>query len=141
MQFWKFQVLHRRLGAELCKRCFAVKQINQSPLWTATLLTNGGPAVRLCRQTSDGLNMPHICNTSKVGVIGLSDNSLSAIAATPSGGLAYQVREFIQAIADAIAPTGLELAQRWSAAIIWCAVFARYRLLSRHSHSGEDALR
>ena len=41
-----------------------------------------------------------------VGLIALAEPSLPSIAATPSGGLAYQVREFLQAIAES--------AKRWS---------------------------
>ncbi len=76
-----------------------VEQINQSLYWTAELLTTDGPAVRLCRQKNDALAMPYECVVSEVGLIALSEPSLSTIAATPSGGLAYQVREFLPAIA------------------------------------------
>ncbi|SRR6266702_2252614 len=72
--------------------------INQSNLWTATLLVPDGAAVQLCRQTNTGVGMPYECVTSPVGVIGMLEPSLSTIAATPSGGLAYQIKEIIQAI-------------------------------------------
>ncbi len=70
-----------------------VQQINQSNLWTATLTSDDAPAVQLCRQTNSGLSMPYECVVSEVGLIGLADSSLPSIAATPSGGLAYQVSE------------------------------------------------
>jgi hypothetical protein len=38
-----------------------VQQINQSPYWTAQLLTSDGPAVRLCRQQNDAQQMPYEC--------------------------------------------------------------------------------
>ena len=44
--------------------------------------------------------MPYELVTSEVGLIGLTEPSLPSVAATPSGGLAYQVREFLQAIAE-----------------------------------------
>ena len=44
--------------------------------------------------------MPYECVVSEIGLIALTEPSLSTIAATPSGGLAYQVREFLQAIAQ-----------------------------------------
>jgi hypothetical protein len=75
-----------------------VQTINSSNLWTATLLAPDGAAVQLCRQTNTGVGMPYECVTSQVGVIGMLEPSLSTIAATPSGGLAYQVREILQAI-------------------------------------------
>ena len=37
-----------------------VQQINQSPYWTAQLLTPDGPAVRLCRQQNDAQQMPYV---------------------------------------------------------------------------------
>jgi hypothetical protein len=44
--------------------------------------------------------MPYECVCSEVALFGLSEPSLPIAAATPSGGLAYQVREFLQAIAE-----------------------------------------
>ena len=77
-----------------------VVQINQSQSWRATLLTQDGPAVQLCRQNNVGLPMPYECVVSQVGLIGLMEPSLPAIAATPTGGLAYQVREHLQSIVE-----------------------------------------
>jgi hypothetical protein len=77
-----------------------VAEINSSNVWTATLLSDDGPAVQLSRQTNAGVGMPYECVVSPVGLIGLTEPSLPTVAATPSGGLAYQVREFIQAIAE-----------------------------------------
>jgi len=37
--------------------------------------------------------MPYECVTSEVGLISLLDPALPSVAATPSGTLAYQVRE------------------------------------------------
>ncbi len=39
--------------------------------------------------------MPYECVVSEAGLIGLTEPSLPAVAVTPSGVLAYQVREFI----------------------------------------------
>ncbi len=83
-----------------------VDTINKSLYWQATLLTKDGPAVRLALQKNGARQMPYECVVSEVGLFGLTEPSLSAIAATPSGGLAYQVREFFQAI--------VEPAKRWS---------------------------
>lgn len=77
---------------------FLVQAINNSGVWTATLLVPDDAAVQLCRQTNAGVGMPYECVTSPVGVIGMMEPSLDTIAATPSGGLAYQVREIIQTI-------------------------------------------
>ena len=44
--------------------------------------------------------MPCELVVSEVGLIGLMEPSLPSVAATPSGGLAYQVREFLPAIAE-----------------------------------------
>jgi hypothetical protein len=44
--------------------------------------------------------MPYECVVSEVALFGLSEPSLPIAAATPSGGLAYQLREFLQAIAE-----------------------------------------
>ena len=75
-----------------------VSLINASGLWSATLLVPDGAAIQLCRQTNAGVGMPYTCVTSPVGVIGMLEPSLSTIAATPSGGLAYQIQEIIQSI-------------------------------------------
>ncbi len=77
-----------------------VAQINQSPTWRVQLLTPDGPAVQLCRQTNAGVGMPYELVVSEVAPISLLDPSLPAIAATSSGGLAYQVREHLQSIAE-----------------------------------------
>jgi hypothetical protein len=53
--------------------------------------------VFLCRQSNAAVGMPYECVVSKVGLIGLTEPSLPAVAATPSGSLAYQVREYLQA--------------------------------------------
>lgn len=74
-----------------------VDKINQSGVWTAEQLIQDMPAVFLCRQTNAGVGMPYECVVSEVGLLGLSEPSLSAVAATPSGSLAYQVREYLQA--------------------------------------------
>jgi hypothetical protein len=44
--------------------------------------------------------MPYEVVVSEVGLIGVADPALRSVAVTPSGGLAYQVREFLQAIAE-----------------------------------------
>lgn len=44
--------------------------------------------------------MPYELVVSEVGLIGLTEPALASVAATPSGGLAYQVREFLQTIAE-----------------------------------------
>ena len=44
--------------------------------------------------------MPYELVVSEVAPISLLDPSLPAIAATPSGGLAYQVREHLRSIAE-----------------------------------------
>jgi hypothetical protein len=75
-----------------------VTLINASNLWQAQLLVPDGPAVQLCRQTNAGVGMPYECVVSEVGLIGFLEPSLPTIAATPTGGLAYQVREFLQTI-------------------------------------------
>jgi len=77
-----------------------VEQINWSEKWKANLLCPDAPAVQLCRQSNAGLAMPYECVCSEVGLIGLSEPSAPVVAATPSGNLAYQVREFLQAIAE-----------------------------------------
>jgi hypothetical protein len=77
-----------------------VEQINWSEKWKANLLCPDAPAVQLCRQSNAGLAMPYECVCSEVALFGLSEPSLPVAAATPSGGLAYQVREFLQAIAE-----------------------------------------
>ena len=41
--------------------------------------------------------MPYECVVSEIGLIGLTEPALPAVAATPSGSLAYQVREYLQA--------------------------------------------
>lgn len=106
------------------------KQINQSGIWTAELLTSDAPAVRLCRQQNAAREMPYECVVSEVGLIGLSEPSLPAIAATPSGGLAYQVREFIQAIAE------VGGAMVIAAAMTGFAVFESYCRGSHHFKVG-----
>ncbi len=74
-----------------------VDEINQSGVWTAQLLIPDAPAVFLCRQSNAGVPMPYECVVSEVGLIGLTEPALAAVAATPSGGsLAYQVREYLQ---------------------------------------------
>ena len=70
-----------------------VEQINQSKTWTSELLSPDMPAVFLCRQSNAAVGMPYECVVSEVGLIGLTETSLPAIAATPSGSLDYQVRE------------------------------------------------
>ena len=77
-----------------------VDQINSTGIWTATLLVEDAPAVTLCRQKNTDVPMPYECVVSDVGLIGLTEPSLPSVAATPSGGLAYQVREYLQAIAE-----------------------------------------
>ena len=70
-----------------------VSQINQSGFWQAELLSKDGPAVFLSKQTNAGVPMPYECVVSGIGLIGLTEPALPSVAATPSGGLAYQVRE------------------------------------------------
>jgi hypothetical protein len=77
-----------------------VDQINQTGVWTATLLSEDGPAVFLCKQNNTSVGMPYELVMSEVGLIGLTEPALPTVAATPSGGLAYQVREYLQAIAE-----------------------------------------
>ena len=77
-----------------------VEQINQSGTWTAVLKTTDRPAVFLCKQTNAGVGMPYECVVSEVGLLGLLEPSLPAVAATPSGSLAYQVREYLQAFIE-----------------------------------------
>jgi len=48
-----------------------VQQINQTGLWTASLLTTDGPAVRLCRQQNADRQMPYECVVSEIGLIAL----------------------------------------------------------------------
>jgi hypothetical protein len=74
-----------------------VDEINQSGVWTAELLVPDRPAVFLCRQSNAAVGMPYECVVSDVALIGLSEPSLSTVAATPSGALAYQVREYLYA--------------------------------------------
>jgi hypothetical protein len=59
-----------------------------------------GPALNLCRQDNSSIGLPYECVVSEVSLVGLLDSSLAPTAATPSAGLCYQVREFIQAIAE-----------------------------------------
>ncbi len=73
-----------------------VQQINQSGVWTAELLVQDVPAMFLSRQSNAGVGMPYECVVSEVGLIGLTEPSLPTVAATPSGSLAYQVREYLQ---------------------------------------------
>jgi len=77
-----------------------VEQINQSGTWTAVLKTTDRPAVFLCKQTNAAVGMPYECVVSEVGLLGLLEPSLPAVAATPSGSLAYQVREYLQAFIE-----------------------------------------
>jgi hypothetical protein len=77
-----------------------VEQINSTQKWKANLLCPDAPAVQLCRQSNAALPMPYECVVSEVALFGLSEPSLPIAAATPTGGLAYQVREFLQAIAE-----------------------------------------
>ena len=77
-----------------------VQQINQSPTWTAELLSPDMPAVFMCKQTNAAVGMPYECVVSEVGLLGLLEPSLPAVAATPSGSLAYQVREYLQAFIE-----------------------------------------
>jgi len=77
-----------------------VQQINQSGTWTAELLSQDMPAVFLCKQTNAAVGMPYECVVSEVGLLGLLEPSLPAVAATPSGSLAYQVREYLQAFIE-----------------------------------------
>jgi hypothetical protein len=58
------------------------------------------PAVFLCKQTNAAVGMPYECVVSEVGLLGLLEPSLPAVAATPSGSLAYQVREYLQAFIE-----------------------------------------
>ena len=53
--------------------------------------------VFLSKQTNAAVGMPYECVVSEVGLIGLTEPSLPTVAATPSGSLAYQVREYLQA--------------------------------------------
>jgi hypothetical protein len=76
----------------------AVSAINATNIWQATLLSPDGPAVLICRQTNAGVGMPYECVTSDVGLIGLTEPSLPALAITSSGGLSYQMHEFLQSI-------------------------------------------
>jgi hypothetical protein len=66
-------------------------------VWTAELLVSDRPAVFLCRQSNAEVEMPYECVVSDVALIGLTEPSLPTVAATPSGSLAYQVREYLQA--------------------------------------------
>ena len=77
-----------------------VQKINQSSTWTAELLSQDMPAVFLCKQTNAAVGMPYECVVSEVGLLGLLEPSLPAVAATPSGSLAYQVREYLQAFIE-----------------------------------------
>lgn len=72
--------------------------INKSPFWTAQLLSPDGPAIQLCRQSNASVGMPYECVVSDVGLIGLTESSLPPLAITPSGGLSYQMREYVQSI-------------------------------------------
>ena len=76
----------------------AVAAINATNTWQATLLVPDGPAVLICRQTNANVGMPYECVVSEVGLIGLTEPSLPALAITPTGGLSYQMHEFLQAI-------------------------------------------
>ncbi len=58
------------------------------------------PAVFLCKQTNAAVGMPYECVVSEVGLVGLTEPSLPTFAATPSGSLAYQVREYLQAFIE-----------------------------------------
>ncbi len=58
-----------------------------------TARTKRSDDVFLCKQTNLGVGMPYAC---VVSLIGMLEPSLPSIAATPSGALAYQVREFLQ---------------------------------------------
>ena len=49
--------------------------------------------VFLCKQTNEAVGMSYECVVSEVGLIGLLEPSLPAVAATPSGGLFYQAAE------------------------------------------------
>jgi hypothetical protein len=75
-----------------------VTAINATNIWTATLLSPDGPAVLICRQDNSTVGMPYEVVVSDVGLIGLTEPSLPALALMPSGGLAYQVHEFLQEI-------------------------------------------
>jgi hypothetical protein len=77
-----------------------VQKINQSSTWTAELLSQDMSAVILCKQTNAAVGMPYECVVSEVGLLGLLEPSLPAVAATPSGSLAYQVREYLQAFIE-----------------------------------------
>ena len=74
-----------------------VEEINQSKTWAAVLKITDRPAVFLCKQTNAGVPMPYECVVSDVGLIGLLEPALPSVAATPSGSLAHQVREYLQA--------------------------------------------
>ncbi len=50
----------------------------------------------MCRQSNAAVGMPYECVVSEVGLIGLTEPALAAVAATPGGSLAYQVREYLQ---------------------------------------------
>jgi hypothetical protein len=76
----------------------AVAAINATNIWTATLLSPDGPAVLICRQDNSTVGMPYEVVVSDVGLIGLTESSLPALALTPSGGLAYQIHEFLQEV-------------------------------------------
>ena len=52
----------------------------------------------LCKQDNTSVGMPYEIVMSEVGLISLTDPAFAAMAATPSGSLAYQVREFPQSI-------------------------------------------
>ena len=64
------------------------------------LLSPDMPAVFLCKQTNAAVGMPYECVVSEVSLLGLLEPSLPAVAATPSGSLAYQVREYLQAFIE-----------------------------------------
>lgn len=73
---------------------------DQSEPYVDGRTTEPGHAVFMCKQTNAAVGMPYECVVSEVGLLGLLEPSLPAVAATPSGSLAYQVREYLQAFIE-----------------------------------------
>lgn len=70
-----------------------VADLNAIPGITATLLGEDAYSIQLCKQA---VSLPNDLVGSEVGMFGLLEPGLPA--KTPDGGLAYQVREMVQAV-------------------------------------------